>query len=644
MPSTQPADLAAPERERWGSRIGLILAAAGNAIGIGNLLRFPGQAAANGGGAFMIPYIVSLLLFGLPMMWVAWTIGRYGGRYGHGTTPGMFDRMTRGPGAKYFGVIGVALPLVFVLYYAYIEAWCLGYAWFSLDGSFLNTPGHHVDLRVFYDEFLGQAPTHNYFPGLNTALVLVVITLAVNAIVLYRGVARGIEMLAKIAIPLLFMFCVVLGVRVCTLSGPDFRGSVIDGLNFIWTPQFDRLADWNVWMAAAGQIFFTLSIGFGSLECYASYLRDRDDVALTGLSTASTNEFVEVIFGSMIAIPAAAVYFGKDQIESIAASGTFAIGMVSMPEILRDIPGIQVFGTVWFLLLFFAAFTSSVAVAQPVMAFLQDEAKVKRPVAAVLLMLLWFFGTLPVLYFYKYGVLTELDFWAGTIGLVVFALIEVIIFNFMFGTKRGWSELHKGALMQVPGVFRFVVRWVTPPALVLIFGGWFYGAISNNTLIPRPTLQYGVVDRPGFPGDFVTGVRATWSEDEAAQRQDQASNVLESVLRTVEQERRDLRAEADIRFLADGSLRVEAVRAEKALRQVLAAPELERYLGGLGYRYEIHQGNGASTVAAEATIQIEALHTAPYIWMARLLMLVFGVGFLVAIHAIWKDREKEAAA
>src|SRR3972149_9728031 len=92
-------------RERWGTRIGLILAAAGNAIGIGNLLRFPAQAGQNGGGAFMIPYVVSLLLFGLPIMWVAWTIGRYGGRFGHGSLPGMFDKMWSRPISKYLGVL-----------------------------------------------------------------------------------------------------------------------------------------------------------------------------------------------------------------------------------------------------------------------------------------------------------------------------------------------------------------------------------------------------------------------------------------------------------------------------------------------------------------------------------------------------------
>ncbi|MCH7985003.1 MAG: sodium:calcium symporter, partial [Acidobacteria bacterium] len=112
------------QREAWGTRIGLILAAAGNAIGIGNLLRFPGQAANNGGGAFMIPYLICFFLFGIPMMWVAWAIGRRGGQYNHGSLPGMFDRMWASPLAKYVGVVGLTLPFCFVLYYTYIEAWC----------------------------------------------------------------------------------------------------------------------------------------------------------------------------------------------------------------------------------------------------------------------------------------------------------------------------------------------------------------------------------------------------------------------------------------------------------------------------------------------------------------------------------------
>ena len=154
------------EKERWGSRLGLVLAAAGNAVGIGNLLRFPSQAANNGGGAFMIPYLVCLLVFGLPMMYVAWSVGRFGGKHGHSTLPGMFDKMWKNRSSKYLGVLGLALPLLFCLYYTYIEAWCLGYAWFSLTGAFVNKPGHTVDLAVFFNEFLGNAASHSYFSGL----------------------------------------------------------------------------------------------------------------------------------------------------------------------------------------------------------------------------------------------------------------------------------------------------------------------------------------------------------------------------------------------------------------------------------------------------------------------------------------------
>src|SRR5690606_12815684 len=152
----------------------------------------------------------------------------------------------------------------------------------------------------------------------------------------------------------------------------------------------------------------------------------------------------------------------------IAGGGTFNIGMVAMPEILRSTHSEALFGTVWFLLLFFAAFTSSVAVAQPVMAFLQDEAQLTRGASAAILELRWLMGSSPVAFFLRYGFLDELDFWAGTLGLVLISTIEVVFFGWVFDIKKGWDELHRGALMRVPGVFKFVIRYVTPIALMLI--------------------------------------------------------------------------------------------------------------------------------------------------------------------------------
>ncbi|RKY63224.1 MAG: sodium:calcium symporter, partial [Candidatus Latescibacterota bacterium] len=116
------------EREKWGSKLGVILAVAGSAVGLGNFLRFPVQAVKNGGGAFMIPYFISLFLLGLPLMWIEWTIGRYGGGFGHGTAPGIFHSLwKKNRFIKYFGVIGIFGPIAIFIYYTYIESWLLGY-------------------------------------------------------------------------------------------------------------------------------------------------------------------------------------------------------------------------------------------------------------------------------------------------------------------------------------------------------------------------------------------------------------------------------------------------------------------------------------------------------------------------------------
>ncbi len=614
----------ATTREAWGSRIGLILAAAGNAIGIGNLLRFPAQAAQNGGGAFIIPYLVSLLLFGLPLMWVAWAVGRYGGRFGHSSLPGMFDVIWKKPASKYLGVLGLAIPVVFCLYYTYIESWCLAYAYFSLTAGYTNAPGYTVDLSVFLREYLGDATSSSYFSGVMPALGFLLIVVLLNVWILSQGIMKGIERLAKIAIPLLLIFCVALAVRVLTLG--KIEGTALDGLAYLWTPNFSALTNPQVWIAAAGQIFFTLGVGFGALECFASYVRSKQDIALTSLTTASTNEFVEIIFGSMIAIPAAAIFFGPGQIEAIAGSGTFSIGMVSMPEILRSTPGLPFFGTIWFLLLFFAAFTSSVAIAQPVMAFLQDEAKLSRGVSATILGLLWILGSLPVIFFYKYGVLDEFDFWAGTIGLVALAIVEVVLFSWVLGTSKGWEELHDGALIRVPRLFMFILKYITPLGLISIFLAW---ALQAN-LSPTPKINWNVVDRHLYPGKFVTGGSSS------------VQAIEEEIRRAVQASGRDLKAWAGVRLGHDGTITVTNYAADPSLERALTAEKLQRWLELMGLRYEEKnpQGNVEKKDVA-ITIAIEALDRSSYIWLARIIIIGFFAAFTAMIAVVWRKRKND---
>ena len=195
--------MATRQRENWGTRLGIIFAVAGSAVGLGNFLRFPGQVCQNGGGAFMIPYFISFLLLGIPLCWIEWTMGRYGGRYAHGSLPGIFDAVVRRPWAKYAGVLGLFVPLVIFFYYTYVESWCLAYSVFSLLGSYA-----HIDkpeqMKAFLSAFQGLSKGAS-FNSVGVAYGFFLMTFVANVAVIYLGLARGIELLCKIAIPVLLL-------------------------------------------------------------------------------------------------------------------------------------------------------------------------------------------------------------------------------------------------------------------------------------------------------------------------------------------------------------------------------------------------------------------------------------------------------
>ncbi len=465
----------AKKREAWSSRLGIILAVAGSAIGLGNFLRFPVQAANNGGGAFMIPYFISLILLGIPLMWVEWAIGRYGGLFGHGTAPGMFNRMWKNRFIKYFGVIGIFGPLVIFIYYTYIESWLLGYAFFSLTGK-LAQAASSSQMGEFLSAYQGVTP-NQYFSNLWIAYTFFIITFAMNVYIIYKGISGGIEWLCNWALPVLFVAGIAVAVRVLTLGAPlaahpDWN--IMNGLGFLWNPDFRVLTHAKVWMAAAGQIFFTLSVGIGVILTYASYLKKTDDIVLSGLTSSITNEFAEVVLGASIAIPAAFAFFGPEKIVGIAQSGAFNLGFVTMPMIFSQIDLGMVFAFLWFLLLFLAGITSSVSLAQPAVSFIEDEFHVSKKRAVSIFSLIAFILCQPSIFFLANGVVNELDFWGGTFCLVLFATIEVILFSWVFGMDRAWKEIHHGAMMDVPPIYKFVIKYITPAFLFFILGFWLY--------------------------------------------------------------------------------------------------------------------------------------------------------------------------
>lgn len=511
--------------EAWGSRVGLILAMAGNAVGLGNFLRFPVQAVQNGGGAFIIPYLVCFLLMGIPLLWMEWSMGRFGGRKGHHSTPFILDAMDKRRFWKYIGVFGIFTNIGVAAYYCYIESWTMSYVMHSIIGTF--TDMDQAQVANFFNRYVDVARSTTGIPY--EAVIFYIVCLLLNTFILSRGLG-GVEKVAKIGVPMLLIFGAFLAVRGLTLgtSGaspehPD--ASAWDGINFLWTPQFSSLKDPKVWLAAAGQIFFTLSVGMGTVHCYASYVKKKDDIALNSVSAGFTNEFVEVVLGSMIVIPIAAGYLG---INWVIENAGFGMAFQTMPFLFGkwgEVIG-AIAGVFWFGLLFFAGITSSLAMGTPWMGFMQDEFGWKRNSAA------WSFGLitlivgLPTVLFFQQGVFDEYDYWAGTVSLVVFAAIEAVLFSWVFGIRKGWNELTLGADIKLPGIYKYVMLFVTPVMLLIVFFSSLITPVNNDWLgafknIGNWTLDNNSLIKKVLNSGLKEKLAAATSPDEIAAIKDQ---------------------------------------------------------------------------------------------------------------------------
>lgn len=459
------------QRENWGTKIGLILAMAGNAIGLGNFWRFPYQAAKNGGGAFMIPYVVALLVMGIPIMLVEWMQGRLGGKYGHGTLGFMVYLQSRDRIKPRKAIILGAICGAFVIgvtvlvnsYYNHIIGWTLGYSYLSLTGGYMDTAKSTGEIFVSYI----QNPTYVF--------TFWIIALGSLAFAVTRGIQKGIEAWAKLMMPILYLFGFILIFKVLTIGSPvKPQWSALAGLSYLWTPRFSDL-NFQATLAACGQIFFTLSLGMGIIQNYASYLKEDDDVVLSGFTTVSLNEFAEVILGGTIAIPIAYAFMGMDGL-----SQSVGLSFISLPAIFRTMAGGRFVGTLWFLLLFFAGFTSAIAMYNYLVSIFSEEVGLTRKKASLLVFGLYILVGLPVglepiltntatlAYF------TEVDNWVGNYLLVVIGLLEIIITAWIM--KDDFiDEINRGSYWKLPRWFYTVLlRWITPLTILVVLIGATY--------------------------------------------------------------------------------------------------------------------------------------------------------------------------
>lgn len=496
------------QKEQWGSRLGVILAVSGSAVGLGNFLRFPGQAAANGGGAFLIPYFCGLVLLGIPICWAEWAMGRYGGAKGFHSAPAILGVIGKGRLFRYLGVTGVAIPLIVSFYYTFIAAWCLGYFFAYATGSMPIDASMAVSAQTeaattFYNDFIGSGGNGLIFGAGNVpTIVFWLIAFGLNIYLVLRGISKGIERFVTLAMPLMAVCAFVVLIRVLTLGTPDPSlpdQNVMGGLAYMWNPDFAALTNPLTWVNASGQIFFSISVGFGIIINYASYVGRKQDVALSGLTAAATNEVFEVGFGGLITLTASFVFLGLSGTIAAVQTGTFGLGFQTLPVVFAQMGAAgPIIGAVWFFMLFLAAVTSSLSMYQPAVAFLQEALGVDRRRGTVFLVGICLIGSFMTVYFTEGAVFwATLDFWAGTFLILIVAMVEIIAFSWILGIDVGWDEIHRGAQMRVPRVFRFVMKYVSPVYLIAVMVAFCIinlpGSIAQIGQQPMAQLALGLI-------------------------------------------------------------------------------------------------------------------------------------------------------
>ena len=492
-------------KESWTSNLGVILAVSGSAVGLGNFLRFPGQAAANGGSAFLIPYFCALVLLGIPICWAEWAMGRYGGRHGLHSTPAILGLVGGSRFWRYVGLIGVVVPLAMSLIYTFIASWCLAYFVAYLGGAMPIDPATPTADQVassarFYNDLIGSESNGFLFGSLPMPTVgFWALTFAINIFLILRGVSKGIEKFVSFAMPIMAVCAFIVLVRVLTLGTPDPSlpdQNVMGGLAYMWNPDFSKLASSQTWLAATGQVFFSISVGYGVIINYASFLGPKDDIALSGLTAVATNEVFEIGFGGLITLTASFVFLGLTGTIAAASAGTFGLGFQTLPVVFGQMGAMgPAIGAIWFFMLFLAAVTSSISMYQPAVTFMQETLGIDRRRGTLIVTTICLLGSLVVIYYTEGAVFwNTIDFWVGTFLILVMATLEILCFSWVFGIKKGWEEIHHGARIKVPYCFQWVLKYVAPAYLLIVLAAFCLTSLPDSLrLVAAQPLARGAL-------------------------------------------------------------------------------------------------------------------------------------------------------
>ncbi len=445
------------ERENFGSKIGVILAAAGSAVGLGNIWRFPIETGQNGGAAFIIIYIGCIILFGLPIMISEFMIGRNT----QANTAGAYRKLSPGTQWKWVGRLGVLTGFVILSYYSVVAGWTAEYTLLAVTNEFSGKTV--ADYPVIFNDFVS-----NWWKPL---IWLAAFMLATHIIVV-RGVQSGIEKFSKIMMPILFILILVLVGCSVTLPGADA------GLNFLLKPDFSKITGETV-LRAMGQAFFSLSLGLGCLCTYASYFGKETNLGKTALNVSAIDTLVAIMAGFIIfpAVFNAGYQLGSNDIGP-------SLLFITLPNVFQQAFGGMpllswVFSVMFYFLLILAALTSTISMHEVVTAYLSEEFRMTRRKAAVIVTLACSFigvfcslsfGPLNGVRLFDMTLFDLFDYISSNIFLPVGGMLIALFTGWYLDKKFVRQEITNHGTLRAPyfTALHLVLRYVAPIAIALI--------------------------------------------------------------------------------------------------------------------------------------------------------------------------------
>ncbi|HIF9500217.1 TPA: sodium-dependent transporter [Photobacterium damselae] len=469
-------------REQWGSRVGFILAAVGSAIGLGNIWRFPYMAYENGGGAFFIPYLFAMLTAGIPFMIMEFTLGHKL----RSAAPRAFAKL----GGKYewLGWFQVFIAAVIAVYYVAVIGWAISYLGFSFKQSWGSDTN-----AFFFSEYLKlgeHSPSQLGGFQLHIAIPMM-IAWAITFAAIYSGVKGGIERASKIMMPLLFIMVLGLITRVVFLPG------ALDGLNYLFQPDFSKILDAKVWSAAYGQIFFTLSVGFAIMIAYSSYLPSKSDINNNAFMTVLINCGFSITAGVLIF--AVLGYMAQEQAKPLTEVVSAGVGLafVTIPAAINLLPAPYILGPLFFLALVVAGLSSHISIIEAVTSAVIDKLNWSRKKAAIVVCGTGFIVSMAFATNGGLLLLDLVDYFINNVALLSSCLLELLIVGWLVKIADIRQYANSISDFTIGKWFELCIRFISPIMLAIILVTNLYKTLAEGyggyDMSDLLTLGWGLV-------------------------------------------------------------------------------------------------------------------------------------------------------